>query len=274
MKSILKYPGAKCGLAAQLIPLLPSGFTRYCEPFCGSAAVYFHLPYQPEHVLLNDIDGEIVNLFRALMEKPEELCRAVALTPWSYEEFQSAQRPKGRRSSVERARQFLVRTWQGNTQRLLSGSSGWSCFALSQPGTYRKWSDVPDRLQEAVARIQAAHIDRRDALKTISRVNSPETLLYVDPPYVLETRKGRGHYVHEIDLSYHERLLQALISFRGAVVLSGYDHPLYNDVLSSWYRTEIPTRSNPYNHRFEIVWRNASAAQYHQPKLFESDSVA
>ena len=85
MNAILKYPGAKWSIADWVISHFPA-HKVYCEPFFGSGAVFFNkTPVYTETI--NDIDGNIVNLFKVCREQPEELARLVEFTPFSREEF-------------------------------------------------------------------------------------------------------------------------------------------------------------------------------------------
>lgn len=91
-RPVLKYPGSKWRLAEWIISLMPEK-KSYLEPFFGSGAVFFKKP--PSRIeTINDLDGEITNLFRCIREKTEELVRAVELTPYS---------PRGIRAGLELA---------------------------------------------------------------------------------------------------------------------------------------------------------------------------
>lgn len=87
-RPVLKYSGSKWKTAEWIISLMPP-HKSYLEPFFGSGAVFFKKP--PSRIeTINDMDGEIVNLFRCIREQPEELARAVACTPYSREEYELA----------------------------------------------------------------------------------------------------------------------------------------------------------------------------------------
>ncbi len=112
-RSVLKYPGSKWRLAEWIVSLMPP-HKSYLEPFFGSGAVFFSKP--PSRIeTINDLDGEIVNLFRCIRERPEELERAVALTPYSREEYDAAWarvKAGGVTDPVALARLTLIRYWQ------------------------------------------------------------------------------------------------------------------------------------------------------------------
>lgn len=101
---------------------------------------------------------------------------------------------------------------------------------------------------------------------------APDVLLYVDPPYLGETRTSR-QYLHELSRpEEHLELLDALLSCRSAVVLSGYPSPLYDEALTGWQRIEIATttrQGNTRGERTEVLWINRDP----QPALFHLCAV-
>ena len=87
MNAILKYPGAKWRIADWIISQFPK-HKVYCEPFFGSGGVFFNkTPSAIETI--NDIDGNVVNLFKVCRERPAELAFVLSLTPWARDEFKN-----------------------------------------------------------------------------------------------------------------------------------------------------------------------------------------
>jgi len=78
------------------------------EPFFGSGAVLFNKP-PVEIEIINDIDGDVVNLFKVIREKPAELARLIEFTPWARDEYYESYHRTG--DNLEDARRFLVRCW-------------------------------------------------------------------------------------------------------------------------------------------------------------------
>ena len=99
----------------------------------------------------------------------------------------------------------------------------------------------------------------------ITRFNYPNVLIYADPPYLLSTRHGK-QYACEMTSNDHENLLDALLAHKGPVLLSGYDSPMYCDVLRGWHREEIGVRAQTATKRREILWMNFEPAG--QMKMF------
>ncbi|WP_205127326.1 DNA adenine methylase [Okeania hirsuta] len=127
--------GGKFNHLDWLLPLLPET-QHYCEPFGGSAAVL--LNRKPSDVeTYNDLDGEVVNFFRMLRDSQEELIQAIALTPFSREEFKIALTPPTEQiSDLERARRFFVRARQVRTGLAQTASLGrWAHCKLTTRAT-------------------------------------------------------------------------------------------------------------------------------------------
>jgi DNA adenine methylase len=111
-----RWPGGKGNLVKWLIQYVPEGHI-YVEPFAGAASVFWHLPNPFPVEVLNDLDGDIVNLYRVLQDKAkfEELAHRLIFTPYARAEFaralQIAKDPKA--SDIDRAWAFFVKQNQG-----------------------------------------------------------------------------------------------------------------------------------------------------------------
>jgi len=251
IQTVLRYPGAKWVLASWIVDNLPA-HNVYVEPFFGSGAVLFRKPPARTETV-NDIDGDVVNLFQVIRNQPDELCRAVALTPWARDEYRAAYVDDSELDEVERARLFLVRCWQAFGSKV-GPHPGWRNRTTGKsPCEPDVWVKMPTRIRAVAERLLSVQIENCDALTLLDRFNAPNVLVYADPPYMEGTRQKRI-YAHEIDTTYHEALLNKLSKHQGAVVLSGYDHELYNDKLSGWRRVEHDARNMLGNQRREILW--------------------
>ena len=262
LRTVIKYPGAKWGLAEWIIGLMPS-HKCYVEPFFGSGAVFFRkAPSRIEFI--NDIDGEVVNLFRCIRDRPKELERAIALTPYSRAEYETALASRaapppnaGGTPDVERALAFLVQHWQGHGFRTYC-RSGWKNDIAGREYAYamQYWNRLPAWIAAVVERLKQAQIECSTAVELIRRVNNPEVLIYADPPYLLSTRHGKKQYSYEMTGADHAELLEALLAHQGPVLLSGYDNPLYNGALEGWDKLRHLTVAEGGQKRVETLWCN------------------
>lgn len=251
MDAILKYPGGKWRIAEWIISHFPP-HKIYCEPFFGSGAVFFKK--QPACIeTINDLNGDIVNLFRVCRNRPSELAAKLDFTPWARDEYKDCYAIEG--DEVERARQLLVRHHQsfGTTNSNLNTWRNSQTF--NSPRTAAQWSCLPEIVMQICGRLKQAQIENVDALTLIERYNDPDTLLYLDPPYLLELRK-HGMYKHEMTTEQHEQLLDLVLKSKSKICLSAYDSELYNEKLKGWYTDEKLTRAQMGLHRTEKLYMN------------------
>lgn len=257
IKPILKYPGAKWNLAAWIISHFPA-HKHYVEPYFGSGAVFFNKK-PAAHEVINDLSGDVVNLFRVIRERGEELAALIEMTPWAREEFDTAKEQHV--DSVERARRFLIRSYQGHSGGGLRGENTWSYAAVRKADSsgdfypIRTWHQLPDRVLGMVNRLIQAEIDNRTAVEVITRCASSDVLIYADPPYKMDARRA-GIYAHEMTDADHVLLLDALDAHPGPVVLSGYHCALYDERLAHWHVREKQAQAEKGNTRTEVLWLN------------------
>lgn len=147
--------------------LKESQWSTYIEPFCGSAAVYFQLlkegvfdqialRNEQPRIVLNDLDRNIINLFKTCRDYPEALAEAVNLTPYSRQEHRQAK--QGRPANLEDARQYLVSNWQSRNGGDTSRSNQWSVSLYPERCEFRerlgRWNDLPNRILAASPHFQ------------------------------------------------------------------------------------------------------------------------
>ncbi|TKK36385.1 DNA adenine methylase [Pantoea agglomerans] len=232
---VVRYHGGKFRLASWITSFMPAHIC-YVEPFGGAAGVLIQKERSYSEVY-NDMDGEVVNLFRvlrdpAMCQQLQELCR---LTPFSRDEFYSAK--KLSEEPVERARRMVVRACMGfGSASGLGGNSGFRCDSKRKYATAAHlWERYPDNLSAVCQRLQGVIIENKDAIAVMESHDAETTLHYIDPPYVTHTRaSGNRQYNHEMTDADHVRLINAAKSLRGMVMISGYECELYRDHLAGW----------------------------------------
>jgi DNA adenine methylase len=254
MKPILKYPGSKARVAEWVVSHFPA-HTHYVEPYFGSGVVLFNKPLA-KHEIINDLSGDVCNLFRVIRDDGDRLAALIEMTPWSREEYDASSAPT--ESPMERARRFLVNTWQmhGTRTHENSKNQGWRQVGFrGEATTVDLWRKLPARLLHVTKRLQHTEIENCPALDLIGRYSGENVVLYCDPPYVLSTR-SHAIYAHEMTDADHSALLDALDAHPGPVVLSGYRCPLYDDRLGHWQAHERTTQAEKGNTRTEVLWLN------------------
>ncbi len=228
-----QWVGGKGNLARWILRYLPRGHI-YVEPFAGAASVFWHLPEPYPVEVLNDLDNRIVNLYRVLQDRDKfrELLHRLIWTPYSRAEFARALevlRDPGA-DEVSRAWAFFVAQNQGFGGVANTVGNWGRSLTLSRRGMSSHTNGWRGRLKlltywhERLSRVQ---IDSVDALRAIRYWDTSDTVFYIDPPYVLDTRANKKIYSNELGLDDHQRLVDTLLQIKGKIVLSGYDHPVY-----------------------------------------------
>ncbi|HHT8227106.1 MAG: DNA adenine methylase [Enterobacter sp.] len=261
----IRYHGGKFRLASWIIPQMPEHIC-YVEPFGGAAGVLLQKPRSYAEVY-NDLDGEVVNLFRVLRdpEMNQRLRDACALTPYSRDEFCAAREVVT--ESVERARRMVVRACMGfGSASGIGGNSGFRSDSKRKYATAAHlWERYPENLSAVCQRLQGVIIENKDALAVMRAHDAKTTLHYIDPPYVPETRvQGNRYYNHEMTVEGHEQLLAVARTMTGMVMISGYDTDVYNDMLVGWQKMEKSSRISAGRGtkvRTECLWSNPAAQQ-------------
>jgi DNA adenine methylase len=259
---VFGWYGGKFSHLDWLLPLLP--YTHaYCEPYSGSAAVLLNRNPSPVETY-NDIDGDVVNFFRVLRDRPDDLIRAIGLTPFSREEFHQAINGNMQGiNDLERARRFYVRARQARTGLAQTATLGrWAnCKNTSRAGmsgVVSRWLGGVEALPEIAGRLLRVQIENRPAVEVIHLYDSPETLFYCDPPYLHETRGDSKAYGFEMDLDEHHQLAQVLNKCRGKVALSGYRCATLDTWYQGWRRFDAPVKQchSIKQPRQECLWMN------------------
>lgn len=249
--AVLRYPGAKWSLAGLIVSQFQPHY-HYVEPFFGSGAVFFSKPPVP-HEVINDRNGQVVNLFRVLREQTEDLCWSLEATPWARDEYRDSDVLTG--ESLEDARRFVVRCWQAHASDLAK-KTGWKNRGPTQRagGMSHRWNKVPDQLRTLATRLKDAEIENREALEVIRRHAAKDCLIYADPPYPHRVRT-QTMYSDEMTDDDHVLLLDALCDHPGPVVVSGYANPLYDEALDGWGRVVTkPPKVEKQAPRIEVLW--------------------
>ena len=245
-----------------ILPYLPGDAVHFCDVYGGSAAILINR--KPSLVeTYNDLDSELVNFFETLRNHGEELIKAISLTPFSREELVKACRFEPDLPILERARRFYVRARQTRTGLAQTSSEGrWAhCVLTSRAGmagAVSRWLGSIDGLPEIVQRLLRVQIENVPALELIERYDTEDTLFYMDPPYVHESRNDSNAYGYEMTDEEHAELADMLHSIRGRAVVSGYRTDLYDDLFADWVRIDAPTKTcnSSKGQRQESLWLN------------------
>jgi DNA adenine methylase len=267
----LRYMGGKWILAPWIICHFPA-HRLYVEPFGGAASVLLRKPRSFIEIY-NDIDGDVVNLFRVLRDpaSSDRLRSLLLMTPFARDEFAGAYDVAD--EPIEKARRLVVRSFMGY------GSNAYSIhhrtgFRIDSTQKWTSpsgdWSRWPAEIEAFCSRLQGVSIENIDALALIRRVDAKESaaLYYVDPPYPRNTRSSlKDRYTHEFN--QHAELAELLHQVQGAVVLSSYPCASDDQLYRGWKRFEKSAYAEGARKRTECLLLNPKAVaglETHSPE--------
>lgn len=278
---VIRYHGGKFRLAPWVLQHFPP-HTCYVESFGGAAGVLMQKERSYAEVY-NDLDGDIVNLFRVLQgeDTRNALTELLILTPYARAEFELAWEPTD--NPVDRARRTIIRAQMGfGSAGATKGVTGFRIDTKRKYGTAQAlWSKYPEQIATIGRRLTGVLIENRPATEVIKAHDGPETLHYVDPPYVHGTRyesaKSGRYYRHEMTDADHQALLDTLLETDGMVVLSGYSSDLYQDALEGWSMNSVSARISAgrgSSTRQECMWINPAAMHGLQQSGLQLGAIA
>jgi len=267
MNSPFKWVGGKSRLRKFIIPILPH-HSCYVEPFAGAAWVLFGK--SPSDVeIINDIDQELVNFFRIVKEKPEELIASFEWELVSRAEFERlASMNLTKASDIERAHRFfyiIMAGWGGelNYPRFATSISdgGHGNRLIGGLKTLR------ERLEPVHTRLRTVIIENLDWSECVDRYDREGTVMYIDPPY-----PGNGaNYFHNMrDWDAHEALATRLADAKCKWIVSSYDKPEIHSLFRKAYFTSIQSSSgmsDKKNGSSRVPNREVLITNYEPPRV-------
>lgn len=225
--SAFPYIGGKTHLSGWIEDHLPAHET-YVEPFGGGAAVLLNKERSTVEVY-NDLDGDIVQFFEVARDRSDDLEEWVRRTPYSEElhnewtqAFYSGERPD---DPVERAGRFLYLRYTQFAAKYSAPSGFKRDTPVTHTGESKTWAAVPEVIDDVCQRLQGVSIQNRDYAKVIEHYDAPDTVFYLDPPYL---EKEHSYRVSDFE---HGELASALDDIEGYALVSYTDRPngLYPD---------------------------------------------
>ncbi|MCM2131480.1 DNA adenine methylase [Larsenimonas rhizosphaerae] len=214
-KPIIPWMGGKRRLAKQILPLFDP-HRAYVEPFCGGAALFFMKEPSPVEVI-NDANGELVNLYRVVKHHLEELLRHFKWALVSRQDFLDLKRtPPETLTDIQRAARFFY--LQKNAFGARSDNPAFGTSAVSRPRL--NLLRIEEDLSDAHLRLSRTLIEQLPWDECVRRYDRDETLLYLDPPYW-----GTAGYGVEFGLEQYALMGKLARQARGQFVVSVNDIP-------------------------------------------------
>jgi DNA adenine methylase len=213
---IIPWVGGKRRLADRLIPLFPP-HTCYVEVFAGAAAVFFMRPGAVDVEVLNDINGDLINLYRVVQHHLEEFVRQFKWALSSREVFKWLQLTQPvTLTDIQRAARFYY------LQQLAFGGKvqgqSFGTATTTPPGL--NLLRIEEQLSAAHLRLAGTWVENLPWEQCVEKYDRPHTFFYLDPPY-WETE---GYGV-PFPIAEYERMAERLRSIKGRAIVSLNDHP-------------------------------------------------
>ena len=249
----LRYHGGKWMLAPWIISHFPE-HRIYVEPYGGGASVL--LRKDPSYAeVYNDLDDEIVNVFKVARHDGILLQDWLQKTPFARTEFVGAYSKNN--TNIEQARNTIVKSFMGFGSDAIRNKSGFRANA-NRSGTTpaHDWKNYGDVFHFLVERLRAVVIENKDAIEIIKQHDSEKTFFYVDPPYPHSTRTSGKRYGYEMSDDDHRKLADVLHNVKGKVLISTYQSDLYDQIYKGWKKYEREALADGARKRTEILYAN------------------
>lgn len=279
----LKWHGGKGYLAGWIISLMPA-YVHYVEPYFGGGAVLFRKSPEGVSEVVNDLNGELMNFWNVLQDRLlfDRFQRLVEATPFSEVEFRAAD-PSSYHYETEMPDESTIASLGFNDDERLGAALDFFIryrqsrqglgkdFATLSRNRVRRgmneqvssWLSAVEGLPDAHGRLKRVVILNRDALDVIKSQDGPNTLFYLDPPYLHETRQTTSDYEFEMSAEEHLKLLRVLSEINGKFLLSGYHSHTYDSTAQQFgwmcHEKEIDNKASSKkvkDRKTECVWAN------------------
>lgn len=214
-KPVVPWMGGKRRLAKHILPLYPEHNT-YVEPFCGGAALYF-MKHPSKVEVVNDVNGELVNLYRVIKHHLEEFLRHFKWSLVSRQEYLWQQQTNPETlTDIQRAERFYY------LQKLAFGGkvSGqtFGTAAISPPRL--NLLRIEEDLSQAHLRLARTTIEKLDWAECVKRYDRDYTLFYLDPPYY-----STADYGVTFGLEQYDKMAELARTIKGKMIISVNDIP-------------------------------------------------
>lgn len=213
-KPIIPWMGGKTRLLKDILPLFPQ-HQCYVEVFAGGGALFYNK--EPSKVeVLNDINGELVNLYRVVQNHLEEFIRQFkwAITSRQVFEWEKMKNPETL-TDIQRAARFYYLQKHSFGAITYKQRFGTATTAPAKLNLLR----LEEELSEAHLRLDRVTIENLDWTKCVEKYDRPHTLFYLDPPYY-----GTYGYGNDFGLEQYEKMAELARTIKGKMIISINDH--------------------------------------------------
>lgn len=231
INSFIPWIGGKKLLRKEIVSRFPPEFDRYIEVFGGAGWVLFLKDKHASMEVWNDIDGELVNLYRCIKYHIDEIKKELDFIVNSRELFMDYKEQIKTRglTDIQRAARYfiLIKTSYG------AGRSSFGCVC-------KNIANSIEYLDEIKARLTSVVIENKDFENLIKVYDKKDALIYLDPPYYMTEK----YYNNEFAEKDHLRLKSCLNNIKGKFILSYNDDPWIRELYSDYVIDEVSRRNS------------------------------
>lgn len=246
------YLGGKFRLSKRIIDKIEQiPHTIYAEPFVGMGGIFLRRKQIPKAEVINDINGELVNLYRIVRRYPDTLYKETEFLFAGRQEFERLLKTSPETlTDIERAARFLYLQSQAFGGKVTGQAFG---VSIDRPARF-DFMKMEDRVRAVGGRLASVTIERQDFETFIKHYDSKGTLFYIDPPYWgNETDYGKGVFSR----ADFERLRDCLTSIKGRFILSLNDVQPIRDLFKDFTLESVPVtysiNNNGTKHTKELI---------------------
>lgn len=247
MKSPIKAQGDKWNLKEFILTNFPENYESmvYVEPFCAGATIFLNKNSSKEE-LINDIDDEIVSIFRAIRDEPKEFISRVTKITHSERVFNTLSKnaEQGFDDYFEKGvNQFLLRKMsRGESKKIFAGSE-----KVNEEGL---WDSIAEKIHLIAERLKDTTIICSDFIEIVKFWDEEDTLFYIDPPE-LQSNEEEKNCKSNFSLEDHMNLIHLIKNAKAKVIISGRSCQLYNRSFKHWKK-----KINQGKTKSDCIWFN------------------
>ena len=233
MNSFISWIGGKKLLRSKILEAFPvqGTFNRYIEVFGGAGWVLFSSERHAKMEVYNDVNGNLVNLFRCTKYHSEALQKELEFILMSREQFFNSKEQmevKGL-TDIQRAARFYI---------LIKESFGSDIRTFGvRP---KDMANAIEYISEVSKRLRMVVIENQDFERILKTYDKKDALFYLDPPY-FETEK---YYPDRFMPEDHVRLREALGRIKGKFILSYNDCEYIRELYNGYSILEVDRTHN------------------------------
>lgn len=219
----LKYPGTKITLVKDIQKeFAKSGRRIFVDVFGGSGSVSLNM--QAEQIVYNDIDPELVSIFKAVKTHPEEFYSEMCIMTESESDFLTyGSKPVNWKNKK-------VRDAGISFHNFTTGFGGkGETYSTREKGAYQYTVKVMQNYNIIAKKVKEFTIENLDFREIIAKYDDSDSFFYIDPPY-----PGRNWYNFSFTMDDMKDLKAVLSKIKGIYLMNfNRDDPIPKEIFGN-----------------------------------------